>query len=596
MKVPLGVNVGLTVIAIFSLEALGWRLSGRPGEELLLLPWILAAGLSAGLVATLVASIGARRWSWLAAAPAAFLSIGHAIDMHVPGRWAFIAAPPLGILATLALFRLVSLRRGFAVGIALLAGALLPSLLGRSATRPRRARSGSLPNIILLVMDTTRRDHLSLYGYPRPTSPRLAQFASGAEVYDDAWSVAPWTPASHASIFTGRLPAEHGVDGEDPVPFEAPTSTLAEVLGAAGYATAGFVSNPNLLPKGWDRGFQEYRPPWLRGRDSIAWLLNRWWLGEDDVWGPRPRTTTRNLDLARGWWRRHSGTARFLFLNLMDPHRPYDPPDDMYAQFLPGVPRREAMAVDQDPDRYTMKPGVTGREAELIRGLYDGEIAAMDREIGHFLDWLRVRGDLDGTIVAITADHGERLGERGLIGHESIGDQSIDEYLLQVPLLIRFPRAAPARRIPDRVRLDGLAGHLLRLAGLSVPEAMEPRPWGGELSGLAVAQVERQVWIVRRLAPHGWSPDGPLKVSDRSFVADQEFALSCPNGAEETARCRLHALSGDPEWREDLSAEHPGEVSRLGAVARSLPRFKDRPATIKDPEVLERLKALGYVQ
>jgi arylsulfatase A-like enzyme len=589
-------KVALLALLVFCLEQLGWSLAGRPGEILLLLPSMLAACLAAGLAAAGLNAFGAGRWAWLAAWPAAFLSLGHLLDQHLKGAWGFALAIPLGLLLTLALFRVLSWRVGRVLGLLLVACAILPPAARLRVEGPAPPGGAHPPNIILLVMDTTRRDHLTLYGYQRPTSPSLARLGEESEVYDDAWSVAPWTPSSHASMLTGRLPGEHGVDGEDPVAFPPGIPTLPEVLSAAGYVTGGFVSNPNLLPTGWDRGFAQYRPPWFRGRDSIAWLLNRYWLGGDDAWDPLRNLSRRTLGLARIWWRRHSDRPRFLFINLMDPHRPYDPPPDTYAQFLPGVPRPEAMAVEQDPDHYTLKPGLNPREAELLAGLYDGEIAAMDREIGRFVDWLRARGDLEGTIVAVTADHGERLGERGLVGHESIGDRSLDEHLLRVPLLIRLPRAAPSRRIPGRVRLDGLAGHLLRVAGLSVPTALEPRPWGSEEGQVEVAQVQRQAWIARRLVRQGWAPASPLALSDRSLVADGHFALACANVLEGAVHCLLHGLEGDPDWKEDVAADHPEVVARLGAITRSLPRFQGPGAAIDDPELKERLRSLGYVR
>jgi arylsulfatase A-like enzyme len=415
-----------------------------------------------------------------------------------------------------------------------------------------------------------------------------------SEVYDDAWSVAPWTPASHASMLTGRLPGEHGVDGEDPVAFRSDALRLPVVLRSAGYATGGFVSNPNLLPRGWGKGFDEYRPPWFRGRDSLAWILNRHWLGGDDAWAPMRNLSHRDLGLARTWWRRNAGRPRFLFINLIDPHRPYDPPKDLYDRFLPGVSREEAMAIEQDPDHYTLSPGLKPREAELLRGLYDGEIASMDREIGRFVDWLRERGDLEHTILIVTADHGERLGERGLVGHESIGERGLDEYLLRVPLLIRYPAKVKAGRIPGRVRLDGLAGHVLRLAGMSARPELEPRPWGDD--EIEVAQVQRQVWIARRLFHHGWKPEGPLALSDRSFVADSHFALACANLPDGSMPCRLHALEGDPEWKVDVTSEHPEAVTRLLEITKGLPRFKAPSPVEDDPEVRDRLRGLGYVQ
>ena len=159
------------------------------------------------------------------------------------------------------------------VGAALSVGALLP----RAFSASRGSTPGDPPDVILVVLDTTRKDHLSVYGYARPTTPALERFSEKARVYDRAWSPAPWTPPAHASIFTGLLPAEHGCEGG---PLDTPEPTLAEVLNDHGYATLGVVNNPMLsASKGWSRGFDEYREIWTRPGFSAAypyWLATVW--------------------------------------------------------------------------------------------------------------------------------------------------------------------------------------------------------------------------------------------------------------------------------------------------------------------------------
>jgi arylsulfatase A-like enzyme len=453
-------------------------------------------------------------------------------------------------------------------------------------------------------MDTTRRDHLTLYGYPRPTSPHLAAFARRAAVYDDAWSVAPWTPSSHASMLTGLLPAWHGVDGETEPPLPADLLTLPEVLHDAGYRTAGFTANPNLIGPGWDQGFEVYRPPWLRGLHSLIEPLNFFTTGTRDIWRGSDMTA-RVLRSARRWWGRagHDGDRgpggdhpRFLFINLLDPHRPYAPPPRDYRTFLGATAPAEAYAVDQDPVTYHLKPGLNSRQRELLTGLYDAEIAAMDREIGRFLGWLAQRGELDRCLLVVTADHGERLGERGLVGHDLV----MDEFLLRVPLLVRYPPAVPAGRVGRRVQLDGLPGYILHVAGVPAPPAMAASALQHPGRALAVAQYEDPQWFLDRMAQRDRRFDPAPYRGDWDFVAGERFAyVWSPWRAR--ASGRLIDMAADPGWSRDAAPEHPEIARALDAVAERLPLFH-RPeggeaaaARALDRQEIEHLRSLGYV-
>ncbi|HEX6739528.1 MAG TPA: sulfatase, partial [Vicinamibacteria bacterium] len=415
------------VVALAAGEEAAWRWAGHPAEVRALMKVMPAAALLAALLAGLLA---ARRLRASLAAAAALL-------VYAAGAWWLHPSRTL-----------VEPPRPAAPG-------------------PPPPRDAAAPDIVLVVMDTTRRDRLSLYGHDRPTSPALDALARQAEVYDDAWSVAPWTPPSHASLLTGLLPAEHGVDGQDPAPFPAGRLTLTRVLRGAGYRTGGFVANPNLTAAGWDRDFDEYRSPRFRGRHSLLAWLDRWTFGPDhgDPW-TSSGVTARTLALALAWWSAAPGRPRFLFVNLLDPHRPYLPPRAQRRRFLEGMDADEALAVDQDPDRYQLQPGLSERQARLLQALYDAEIASMDAALGRFLGVLRARGELDHTLLVVTSDHGERLGERGLVGHEAAGDRALDPTLLRVPLVIRYPARAAPRRVPDRMPLTRVAARILELAGI----------------------------------------------------------------------------------------------------------------------------------
>jgi arylsulfatase A-like enzyme len=442
-------------------------------------------------------------------------------------------------------------------------------------------------------MDTTRRDHVSLYGYPRRTTPNLEELAKDAAVYDDAWSLSNWTPASHATMFTGLLPAQHGVDGEAQPPFECDVARLPQVLHDAGYATGGFPANPNLLARGWERGFDDYHAPWVRGSHTWIALLNTLIDAHGDGWIFQ-HSTRRVLALARDWWAGHSDRPRFLFVNLIDPHFPYRPPLPCYERFLPGTPIAAAEAVEQSPVRWFLHPGLTATERERVTALYDGELAALDEELGSFFDWLRRRGELDPAIVCVTADHGERLGERGMLGHDVFPDPT----LLRVPLIARFPAKIAAERVTRRVQLDGLPGQILRWAGLDGPDApgaMMERNLDEPGTPIVRAQLaEPRGFIERVLIEHPGADVSSLR-GDLAFVCDGRFAWTGSSAAPDAPGV-LVDLRNDPESTRDVSADHPDVVATLARIGRRLTAFPAKRASEpRDPADEERLRASGYV-
>jgi hypothetical protein len=603
-----GALASLATVTLFSLEELAWRLLSRRAQADVLVVMIVACALAAGAIAMALKTF-APAFPALSVAllPAGVLIVhvivrellGHSVAVRAllgPNDYPAVVSALLGLVVALGMAWLAT--RPHVLRVLLVSSLALLPVAARWPVRPHssaNAGAAGHPSIIVLVMDTTRRDHLSVYGYALPTTPSLEHLGAESAVYDDAWSVALWTPPSHASIFTGRLPAEHGVDGEDPSPFPPGLPTLQGVLWKRGYRTAGFVANPNLTAPGWDRDFDEYKPPYYVGSHSLIVHLNKWFLGWDSPWETHDAGSHRVIDMACKWWASESGRPRFLFINLMDPHRPYRPPLEFGQRFLGDIPREEAEAVEEDPDPYLLSRQLTERDRRCLNALYDGEVASMDQEIGRFVSWLRERGDLDRTILVITADHGERLGERGLVGHDGPAERSMDQYLLHVPLLIRYPPAVAPGRVPSRVQLDGLAGHVLRLAALNVPEILEPRRWGASSTEVAVAEFKNPTWIIDRLVAKRPGLDTRPLLGDWGFATDGHWACSCPIGGP-TGACFVVDLTTDRDWTRNLVQAMPEGTARLCEAAQSLPRFGAVIPYGASPELLERLRSLGYVQ
>jgi arylsulfatase A-like enzyme len=569
----------LGALLILGGEEMHWRFQGQPAD----LSALLGASALVAVMAAVVAGLLGR---WLPVAVAAILALlpvaAQSLAQAIPrqGWWWGAALSPLlaGPVGWLARRRL---------GLAGLAVAAA-TVWGVAAHRPMSwvAPAGDGPDILLVVLDTTRRDRLSLYGYPRPTSPALDAFARDAEVYEDAWSVAPWTPPSHASLLSGLLPGEHGVDGAHAAPLPADLLTLPAVLRHAGYVNGGFVANPNLLAPGWGSSFHQYLGPRRAGGHSLIRRFNER-IGQDVL---LIESTPLVLAHARRFWAAHADRPRFVFVNLIDPHNPYLPPPDLLREAAPELTRDQALSLSLDPLEYHLDPGMDPRRRSQISRLYDGEVQAMDRELGRFLAWLEERQELDRTLVVITADHGERLGERGVIGH----DLDLDPYLLRVPLVIRYPPAVAPGRIGRRVQLDGLPGYILDLAGVPAPEAMRRSALQNQNRELVVAQRQDPAYFLQRLRQRRPDLDVSSWRGDWYFVAGRRFAHVCRSGPP-SPRCQLNDMDEDPDWERDQSETHPQELERLAAAGAGLPRFgKPRPAQMT-AELREALRALGYV-
>jgi arylsulfatase A-like enzyme len=300
--------------------------------------------------------------------------------------------------------------------------------------------STNRPNIILIIMDTARAQNFSCYGYERDTTPHIDRIAHEGVLYRYAVSPAEWTVPSHASIFTGTFPSRHGAVNQHRY-LDTRFPTLAEILRHQGYHTAcftnnGLVSNVTGLDRGFTvqtgvtrarrqyrrstkvlRGWERLLSP-VRRRDRGAWTLNqliRWWI--------------------RG---RSTGSPYFLFVNYVEPHLPHRSiPEPFGSMFLP--PGTDFNAAKQINHNY--RDYISGRvkmdecDFELLRALYDGDIAYLDHRINQLLTFLGSRGLLDNAMLIITSDHGENLGDHSLMHHA----YCLYETLIWVPLIVRYP-------------------------------------------------------------------------------------------------------------------------------------------------------------
>jgi len=520
--------------------------------------------------------------------------------------------------------RLAATLAGLALGASLLAGVAAPGIErapDRPGPRATEAAAPNRPNVLLITLDTLRADHVSAYGYRRETTPHLDALAAEGILYRHALSPSSWTLPGHASLFTGLLPTEHGahhhpadgpVTGVRPAPpLAGAHQTLAEVLHAAGYRTGAVVANIGYLNRSFaiDQGFEHYdnRPRREIGYVPLAGEALRRCLpvAHDRLIMPY-RQAGAVVDSAESWLdrgldqgpdrgldrKRHDrpGEPFFLFLNFMDAHDPYAPPAPFGDRF-PGAspflsePTDAVLSGERDP---------TPAERRHFAALYDGEIAYADQEIGRLFEHLRSLGVYDRTLIVVTADHGEFFGEHRL-WHHNVGPY---EPVHRIPLIVKPARApdapaAPGGRTEERwTELTGVFRLILGDVGLPLPPEAAASVTAGPDAPLVAEQYRNEYFVLRYGARF-----------DRDYHALYEppWKLVLDSRGDVT----LFDLDRDPGEEHDLAAREPERVAAMKArLEDALERARELAARTGngtgeekdlDPEVVRRLRALGYV-
>ena len=454
-------------------------------------------------------------------------------------------------------------------------------------------RAENPPNVLLLVLDTVRADHLSLYGYNRPTTPNLQRWAKRGIRFDKARATAPWTLPSHASMLTGHWP--HQLSADVSHPLDAAKPTLAEFLGDRGYATGGFVANTYYCNAwyGVDRGFDRYEDFPENAQTTPAEILQSSTLGRrvarklgfklatPGSKGSRKSAATINRDALAWVDGQPAGKPFFAFLNYYDAHAPYEMPDGYQRQFArPGATdAHEAATIHEfeemakhpapaDPEAVGHVQTVGAEAAAIMVDAYDDCIATLDAEVGRLLDTLDARGTLANTLVIITSDHGEHFGDRGLFGH----GVSLYHPLIDVPLLVIPPSQVHAGSnlvIADPVSLRDIPStvvDLLHLGGSPFPGESLASRWDGSKTrpiDPPLSLVEQQ----KRFPPSAHIPAslGPLW----SLVQDGATYIRQSDGSE-----HLYDSVGDPLEIRDLAAapEHQPSLVRFRTTLNRLLR------------------------
>jgi arylsulfatase A-like enzyme len=586
----------------------------------------LSAVLAGAVVGALLTAVEAAA-SLLVDAPLSARMLCFLAAYYVPAAAA--AGLVLGLLPGLrggafrtarALLAWRGLRRGVATALIVLAvlaplvaSSVLASARWRAAViddpQPagqQEAATGALtPNVVLIVLDAVGASSLSAYGYPRRTTPRLDAFAADAVRYTRATTVSPWSVPSHASLFTGLLPDEHGAgralrEGEGPLrpaPLPGALRTLAEALSQRGHATAAISANPLVAPAmNLAQGFRhfDFRPSPKSPSVGYTPLLVRLKgvlpaaLVAEPLMAAFPsayRSAEEITHSAIAWLEaRDQAQPYFLFLNYMDAHTPYVPRAGFRDRFPGRSPRLPSFGLPTAPEIQSGSRPIAPDERAHLRALFDSSIAYLDHEVGRLLDHLLQQKDDERTWIIVTADHGEALGEHGRLGHDCILYQEV----LAVPLIVRYPRvpgpwAVDAAETVDTrpIQTVEVVRRLFRVLDATPASTVDERAEGQRLASV-------DCYCAADHPRHHGASAAALYSGTLKYIEEQGRSPL------------LFDLEADPGELQDLAASRTDRLAalrqELDHLRRSIRAEAPWPSEGDERRREDALRALGYVQ
>jgi arylsulfatase A-like enzyme len=455
---------------------------------------------------------------------------------------------------------------------------------------------GKRPNIVFILIDALRADHLPIYGYSRQTAPNLTAFARRGMTFTRMYAQAPSTRPSVATIFSSLYPTVHKVNYERDFLPESVT-VLPEILRAAGYKTFGVSANANVSPTfGYSQGFDEF---WVWKTES-AFRLTMMGRVAEDVLGPNllgrilreqgeivPQADAIT-DITLKWVSQSGKEPFFLYLHYIDPHEPYGPPP----------PYDQAFDYRSDPpirtggiDPLTLLSNGQDRErVGRILDQYDGEILYADHHVGRLLKGLEDMGVLDKALVIVTADHGEEFLEHGNDSH----GRSTYEEVLRVPFLVYWQGKVPAGAMYDgTVRLIDVMPTIPALLGMKPPNEIQGRSFAAQLVKPTDPEPERQLFA---------------QVVQDSFelemVRDGRYKLIRHLRGPHQGHEELYDLEQDPLERTNLAPKALAEVAVLRqeldtfnkSISQAAGRIRAEQVQTLDRDTERALRSLGYIK
>jgi len=475
------------------------------------------------------------------------------------------------------------------------------------------------PNILLFLMDTQRVDNMSCYGYPKRTTPNIDGIAGEGAVFLNHITAGVWTVPSHASLFTGRYVSGHGADAHfEYLAVDFPT--MAEILDELGYQSVGFSNNGWVSKKsGIARGFQEF---YLVSRAVQGKKVVEWFYVEESFEKPeeQDKGALKTVNAAINWLEKKWDRSKpfFMFINCVEPHGPYWPPEPFRSRFLPKDVTEEELKslppLHSTRECIDIRVGalkLTERQWQIQKALYDGSTATLDDRIGKFYQYLEEKGLADDTITIITSDHGDVHNE-----HPPHVEHHLCAYeeLIHIPLIIRYPNV-----IPRGIKIKWLSQNVDILPTiLNIIGVKEEKYWR-TLQGVSLLPTVTENKIVREYTLTEYNS---LQMLSFTWIRHPDFHVGkffyrlkairdlkykyiwYSNGMEE-----LYDLENDPRETKNIANEKPDIVkkmrSKLEEILLSIDivdygdkqviEDRERQYGIeKTKEVYARLKAWGF--
>jgi len=444
---------------------------------------------------------------------------------------------------------------------------------------------GERRNVILISLDTLRADRLGSYGNPDGLTPSLDRIVAEGTLFDHAYAHFPSTLSSHASLFTGQYPSQHGV-GMNLLELGREVETLAPAFARHGYTTAAFTENAFVSSDfGFNLGFDSYHNgPATKGRAGEA-----------------GRTFERGIE----WLERRPDAPFFLFLHTYEVHVPYAPEPATLSTVM------EDQAVEYE-GRFSSQCGglvpiaynsgrivLSAADRLQIERLYDAEVVELDRQVGELFRQLERLGLLESTLVALFSDHGEAFYEHGLMGHGT----SLYEEVMRVPLILHLPGVVPAaQHIGPRVGLIDLGPTLAELAGIGpVLESSPGRSRAGWVLGSPI-EPAGPVFSELDASPAACAEQKPGEFTlcpyDGVSVRDEEYTYIQSRAHDEEF---LYAFRSDGAEQSNIASQLPEVTSRYRKLSDEFrERVKSQHLETERPELhpttQQNLRKLGYIE
>ena len=441
-------------------------------------------------------------------------------------------------------------------------------------------------NIVVIVSDTFRRDHLGAYGNEWIHTPHLDRLASESVVFDGHHVGSFPTMPARADLMTGRLSCCFMT--WEPLPAKLPT--VAEVFNAAGYLTTAIVDTPFYIRNGfgYDRGFHDFL--WIRGQGDGSRMEERadarsTWVGEAD------RYVARTMTAASDWLERHADERFFLVVDAWDPHEPWNPPAYHTRRYLPDYAGEEV----QPPYAKWREFGLTQRDVDVAHATYCGEVTMVDTWVGRLLEKIELVGLREETIVVFLSDHGYYFGEHDYLGKSVWVEEArtqtwspLYSEVTRVPLMVRVPGVSPGRRTA-LTSLPDVAPTLLELLGIDAIDGATGTSFAGVISGVApdnhrpfvisswpLGYQRGRISIAVDSSPRRIARDLPLTVTTATY----SLLVGGPDDSVE-----LYDLTIDPGEQQNIVGDAPALAGDLLEAAIDLLRAEGAERDLLAPRL-----------